>query len=202
MNDRMDSQEFFDIFKNSVPVPYDQSWPTIYPSMGTIGFVDAGVDFVSVFLELLDPNKEDYILDIGSLTNQFIRVLHTKGYSNAYGIDVDEAAENFDYSRCIQFRDLTTELKFDIIFFNKILDFFEGGMGDRGGSIPSLEMLAKKMNEHLYPGGKININDCGDNLCDFLKTLEGIGYKDVSFPPLDAPWYRGGERYHIFQKPD
>lgn len=129
---------------------------------------------------LISVAKDDRILDLGAgPDNHFAAEMSKDGYHNIWGIDIDPSIKDAEFpGHHLNFRDLSSGEKFDVIYFSSILDFFDGGgLTYNFDKAPSLELFAMKLVMHLNKNGRIIMVDDTINLDQFLDHMKVFGMK-------------------------
>ena len=176
----------------SLPKNLKKAWPdrNNYSSVSYNETFDFTANIAPVLRDL-NIKKHERILDIGAFKNEMVETLHTEGFHNAVGIDVNPKILNSRYGMQINFRDLPLKEKYGVIYFNQILGHFPGGMFNSLPE-PSLQLFADKIYLHLLPKGYLMFCDFEDNVPKFKECLLNVGFKHI----LDADKY-----FHIYRKP-
>jgi len=166
---------------------------------GLLGMVDGitGKDLAygsAVLIKYLGIRKQSKILDIGAQNNFFIENLRNAGYRNSRGIDTDPRICRSEFGEQINFRHLSLDRRFNVIFFSFLLDYFPGGRFNKTGNDPSLMLLASKIYAHLLPKGYLIFLEYLENpvLSKFIDALKNAGFRKNNVQQM--PW-------NIWRKP-
>lgn len=146
----------------------------------------SGSSYAELFEYTVNPKKDAFILDIGGRENKFVKALHERGFTNAFGIDVGRSILDDENGVQVDIMDVPERAQFDYIHFTGLLDYFGGGQFDNSVELVD---LANKLDKLLCPGGTIVFNLLEENIEKFipLLTAKGYMYTDSTYSTLTKP---------------
>jgi len=158
----------------------ERAWPDL-PHYSSVSFSESfgvSVDLAPV-LRRLDIRLEDAILDIGAFKNETVESLQEQGFYNAVGLDVNHQILSSKFGRQGNFRDISTDEKYKVIYFSQFIDHLPGGNFNTGMK-PKLTLFAMKIWHNLLPGGYLIFSERANNVPELVKALLRTGFILIS----------------------